>query len=171
MEGIRYTADGFATRLVKRDEDGWFGSVEPSKMRSGLDGHPLHHDIVPQLVLMVFEFVRHLVRAAPWSPWRFSLARGRLTLRMRGRRQVQRLRALREVGVDDYGLVLHFDDGGRWTIPPQPAAVVDLYELADHLRDAARSERKAAIDEVDEVERARAALRDLRASPERPDRS
>ncbi|MEN0066836.1 MAG: hypothetical protein AAGA48_32185 [Myxococcota bacterium] len=159
MSGIRYTADGFATRLVKRDEDGWFGQVEPSKSRGVVDAHPLYYDVALAVFVMLFELIRHLARVAPWAPWRFSLSRGRLTLRMRGRRHTQLLRALREVGVDDNGLVLDFDDGRQWTIPAQPVAVVDLNELADYLRDASRSERRA---EVDERERARPG----RASPE-----
>lgn len=167
MAGIHYTTDGFTTPLVKPKADTWFAELGPSRIP---DDHPMdvsNVGMIFRLFEIYFLLLQHVLRVAPWAPWRFSLARGRLELRKRGRRHRQSLTALRDVVLDDGGLALHFDDGPPWTIPSQPAEVVELPELAEHLRRASRSARAAAAHQAAGVDRARAALRGVRAAPER----
>lgn len=168
MRSIRYTADGFTTSLVKPEGDGWSGQVEPLRTREDDVIASLYDSyMVFRLVEAFAELIRHLIRVAPWAPWRLSLSRGGLELRKRGRRHRQPLAALCEVVFDDDGLSLHFDDGRSWSIPPQPAEVVDLQDLGEHLRRASCSARVAVAHDATELKRARVALRDLRAAPER----
>ena len=166
-EAMRWTPTGFHTGLVKPDDDGWLGFLE---RRVGSDEGViralLERHLVTMLPLLLLDMLWHWFLTAPWAGWSLSLRRGELTLRMRGRRQKQPLASLGRLRVDDYGLVLLFDDGRQWSIPPQPADVVDLYELAEHLRTAASAERREAPERALEVARARRALREVRSAPE-----
>lgn len=162
--GVEWTPDGFTTPLAKRDEDRWWGFVEPTAS-GGL--RSLEHSAIVAFPLFFLDMLWHWYTAAPWARWSLSLSRGQLVLRMRGRRRVQPLVQLGRLRVDDYGLLLLFDNGIQWSIPPQPAALVDIDALAEHLRVAASTERRAEPERAAEALRAKRALRDLRDAPER----
>jgi len=166
---MRYTGDGFVTALVKPERDGWLGYFEPAVLGQveGIVGGVLRSHWVTNLVMVAVDVLIHWWTVAPWAPWSLRLVRGTLVLRMRGRRESRPLAALRRADTDDFGLTLSFDDGDQWMIPAQPADVVDLFELAGHLRRAARSARRAAPEAAAATARARRALRDVRSAPGR----
>ncbi|MEN0064681.1 MAG: hypothetical protein AAGA48_21225 [Myxococcota bacterium] len=157
---VEWAPDGFTAPLVKPETDGWWGV--PLRFHS--------RDALVSVMIYLLEVLGHWWTVRPWASWSLSLRRGRLVLRLRGRRQTRFLAELRHVRTDDYGMTLGFDDGEQWTVPAQPTGRLDLFELADHLRIASESARDAVFRDVEAANRARAALRGIRSAAHRDGR-